>query len=129
MFMSPYISTIFDKIAEAETIKATIQKDTSTLSDVINKFKTNLGEKLAPRIIFPIVNRMVSITSEEDKNNKVCFSFVIILFYISLSLGFCSPFSVCVTETKENQNVPKNFWRAVRTPFLILLLSFYLIFF
>lgn len=67
-FMSPYITLLFDKVSEAEAIVSTLKKDTTTLDDVINKFKNDLGQKVAPRILFPIVRDMVTKTTGEETN-------------------------------------------------------------
>lgn len=72
-FMSPYINPIFTKIAQIETLKKSLPKDTSTLDGVVEKFKTNLGEKVAPRILFPIVKEMVSMTTSDASNTVSLF--------------------------------------------------------
>jgi len=69
-FMSPYINPIFTKISQIETLKKTLSKDTSTLDGVVEKFKTNLGEKVAPRILFPIVKEMVSMATNDSSNTN-----------------------------------------------------------
>lgn len=84
--MSPYITSLFDKVSEAEAIASALKKDTTTLDDVINKFKTDLGQKVAPRILFPIVKDMITMTTEDKTNTVFFFKFVCFYSRFSLSL-------------------------------------------
>ena len=81
--MSPYITSLFDKVSKAEAIASTLKKDTTTLDDVINKFKNDLGQKVAPRILFPIVKDMITMTTK-DKTNTV-FYFILVRFFMRVT--------------------------------------------
>ena len=83
--MSPYITSLFDKVSEAEAIASTLKKDTTTLDDVINKFKNDLGQKVAPRILFPIVKDITMTT--KDKTNTVFYFIPCALLHAGYSMS------------------------------------------
>jgi len=72
-FMSPYITLLFTKIAEVESNVISCTKDTEMLRRVLNKFRNNLGEQVAPRLLLPNIQGIVSAVTTDSMVSHYCF--------------------------------------------------------
>jgi len=72
-FMSPYITLLFTKIAEVESNVISCTKDTEMLRRILNKFKNNLGEQVAPRLLLPNIQGIVSAVTTNSMVSHYCF--------------------------------------------------------